>query len=87
MVRVAGAQSTQIVRTFGNYTCDLQALGQWLQEQGVESPAMESTGMYWIPLFETLEAHEKGITKSQVLRLHSLKKLEPNREFGEYIYN
>jgi transposase len=52
---VAGDENTQIVKAFGNYTVDLQALGLWLQEHNVKAVAMESTGVYWIPLFEVLE--------------------------------
>ncbi|MBL8050801.1 MAG: transposase, partial [Anaerolineales bacterium] len=47
---------TQIVRTFGSYTVDLQAISQWLLENGTKSVAMESTGVYWIALFEELES-------------------------------
>jgi transposase len=46
----------QIVRTFGTYTTDLHTLAAWLVERGIETVAMESTGVYWIPLFEELEA-------------------------------
>ena len=53
---VAGENSTQIVKGFGNYTVDLQAIGNWLQEHKVKTVAMESTGVYWIPLFEVLES-------------------------------
>ena len=55
MVCVAEEETTQIVRSFGSYTVDLQAIGRWLKEHGVETVAMESTGVYWIPLFEELE--------------------------------
>jgi len=55
VVCVAGDGETQIVRAFGNYTADLQAIGRWLKEHGVKTVAMESTGVYWIPLFEELE--------------------------------
>lgn len=55
VVCVPGPENTQIVKTFGNYTADLQAIGRWLQEHGVKTVAMESTGVYWIPLFEELE--------------------------------
>ena len=55
MVCVAGSETTQIVRAFGSYTVDLQAIGRWLAEHDVETVAMESTGVYWIPLFEELE--------------------------------
>jgi transposase len=55
VVCVSGDENTQIVRAFGNYTVDLQAIGRWLKEYHVETVAMESTGVYWIPLFEELE--------------------------------
>ena len=55
VVCVGGDGDTQIVRAFGNYTVDLQAIGKWLKEYRVETVAMESTGVYWIPLFEELE--------------------------------
>ncbi len=56
MVCVPGDESTQMVRSFGNDTADLQAIASWLEEHHIETVAMESTGGYWIPLFETLEA-------------------------------
>jgi transposase len=45
------------VRVFQTFTEDLQALAQWLKACGVTTVAMESTGVYWIPLYEILEAH------------------------------
>lgn len=56
VVGVAGENNTQIVKAFGNYTVDLQAIGSWLNEHKVKTVAMESTGVYWIPLFEVLES-------------------------------
>lgn len=44
------------VRRFGAHSCDLHAIVAWLTECGVTTVAMESTGVYWIPLFELLEA-------------------------------
>ena len=55
VVCAPGPENTQIVKTFGNYTADLQAIGRWLKEHDVKTVAMESTGVYWIPLFEELE--------------------------------
>lgn len=46
------------VRVFGTFTVDLYALADWLAECGVDTVAMESTGVYWIPVFEVLE--ERG---------------------------
>ncbi len=40
---------------FGTFTCDLQAIADWLEECGVTTAAMESTGVYWIPLYQILE--------------------------------
>jgi transposase len=43
-------------RVFGTMTCDVDALLMWLRAQGVRSVAMESTGVYWLYLYEALEA-------------------------------
>lgn len=45
-----------VVRSFGTTTPQLEALVTWLVEQNVKSVAMESTSVYWIPLYELLEA-------------------------------
>jgi len=45
----------QEVRTFGTLTRDLQALRHWLQEHDCPIVAMESTGVYWQPVFNLLE--------------------------------
>lgn len=44
------------VREFSSFTPDLEALADWLKECRVTSVAMESTGVYWIPLYELLES-------------------------------
>lgn len=41
---------------FDTTTLDIQACGKWLRALGVESVAMESTGVYWIPVLELLES-------------------------------
>ena len=43
------------VRQFGAMTDDLNALADWLLALGVQQVALESTGVYWIPIFEVLE--------------------------------
>lgn len=45
------------VRAFPTFTGDLQRLAAWLTACGVTSVAMEATGVYWIPVYEILEAH------------------------------
>jgi transposase len=42
------------VRSFGTYTADLEGLADWLQQCGITTVAMESTGVYWVPLYEVL---------------------------------
>jgi transposase len=44
------------VRVFQTFTVDLYALADWLEACGVDTVAMESTGIYWIPIYEILEA-------------------------------
>ncbi len=46
------------VREFAAYTADLYQLADWLKACGIKTVAMESTGVYWIPLFQVLE--ERG---------------------------
>lgn len=52
-----GGRSHKEVRTFGTMRDDLIALRDWLKEAGVTLVAMESTGVYWKPVYEALE-HE-----------------------------
>ena len=47
----------QRVRTFGTTTAALLALSDWLAERGVTHVAMESTGVYWKPVWHILESH------------------------------
>lgn len=47
----------QETRTFGTMTKDLLALSDWLREHGVTHVAMESTGVYWKPIYNLLEGH------------------------------
>ncbi|CAN7639171.1 IS110 family transposase [Pararhizobium sp. LjRoot238] len=43
------------VRSFGTFTDDLHRLADWFKQCGVRTVAMESTGVYWIPVFEILD--------------------------------
>src|SRR3989441_8813957 len=56
VVAVPPDRAEQSVRTFRSFTGDLHRLADWLTETGVTTIAMESTGVYWIPVFEILEA-------------------------------
>jgi hypothetical protein len=77
------------VRSFGACTADLTRLADWLAPCGVKTVAMESTGIYWIPLFALLESrgfevllvdplqarHAPGRPKSDVLDCQWLQRL------------
>lgn len=52
---VPADRDTQPVRAFGTFTEDLEKLADWLQQCGIKTVAMESTGVYWIPAFQILE--------------------------------
>lgn len=56
-VLVSGADGTvrDTVRTFSTMTADLARLSGWLREQQVACVALESTGVYWLPVFNLLE--------------------------------
>jgi len=58
----------QPVRAFATFTPDLHALLAWLQECGIDTVAMESTGVYWIAIYELLE--QAGITPYLVNAQH-----------------
>src|SRR5204862_3565898 len=55
LLTAASGRVTEHVRTFSTTTAGLQALTDWLSSQGVTHVAMESTGMYWRPVFNLLE--------------------------------
>ena len=59
-VAVPPDRDDEPVREFPSFTADLQRLADWLQTCGVDTVAMESTGVYWIPLYELLES--RGFT-------------------------
>jgi transposase len=59
-VAVPPDRDDEPVREFASFTADLHALADWLERCGVDTVAMESTGVYWIPLYELLE--RRGFT-------------------------
>jgi transposase len=57
-VAVPDGRDERSLRVFGTYTDDLHALAQWLVKSGVDTVAIESTGVYWIPLCQVLKSYE-----------------------------
>jgi transposase len=56
MAAVNADRTPEPVRSFGTFTTDLHRLVDWFAECGVDTVVMESTSVYWIPIFELLDA-------------------------------
>ena len=69
-VAVPPDRAEESTRRFSSFTCDLHALADWLGRCRIQSVAMESTGVYWIPLFQILE--ERGRPASTHMNVGSL---------------
>jgi transposase len=65
----ADGSVTSQVRTFGTMTVELVALADWLDAEGVSHVAMESTGVYWKPVYNLLE----GLFEVILVNAHRLK--------------
>jgi transposase len=69
-VAVPEGRDEQRVRTFGAMTFDLLAIAKWLKQCKIDTIAMESTGVYWKPLFGVLvkEGFEVYLVNSKTVR-------------------
>jgi hypothetical protein len=63
-VAVPSDRDENPVRVFPTFTADLEEMAKWLVSCGITTVAMESTGVYWIPLYDILEQH--GVTPISV---------------------
>jgi transposase len=63
---------TANVQRFGTTTPELLRLADWLKEQGVETVAMESTGVYWIPLYEILDGRGFEVILANARQIHNV---------------
>src|SRR5438094_7746076 len=52
---VGPARDPEPVRSFGTFTGDLHRLADWFAQCGIKTVVMESTGVYWIPIYEILD--------------------------------
>lgn len=57
LIGVLGRKPQKLLRSFGTTTRELEALRAWLLEHGVTHVGMESTGVYWKPVYAVLEGH------------------------------
>lgn len=63
---------TPNVQRFGTTTPELLRLADWLKQQGVETIAMESTGVYWIPLYEILDGRGFEVILANARQIHNV---------------
>jgi transposase len=75
-VAVPADRDPEPVRSFQTFTVDLERLADWLQQCRIETVAMESTGVYWIPLFQILE--KRGL-EVKLVNAHHVKNV-PGRK-------
>jgi len=71
-------------RTFGTMTADLEALRDWLQAEGIPDVVMESTGCYWKPVWNLLEAHFP-LTLANTREVHMLPGRKSDRQDPEWL--
>ena len=71
-VAVPGEDGVAVVEKFGTFTDDLYALADWVQKHHVTTVALESTGVYWIPLFEVLESRGLNVCLVDTRKLKSV---------------
>lgn len=71
-VAVPSDRDLKPVQRFAAFTADLRALADWLAKCGIKTVVMESTGVYWIPLFELLEARGFEVLLVDPRRLKSV---------------
>jgi len=56
LIHERGKRVKKLIRSFGTMTGDLEALRDWLTEHGVTHVGMESTGVYWRPIYACWKA-------------------------------
>jgi transposase len=75
-VCVPGDRDPNPIREFSAFTADLRDMGEWLKKCGVTTVAMESTGVYWVPVFEVLDQYKFDV---QLVNAHHVKNV-PGRK-------
>ena len=75
-VAVPADRDPEPIRCFPTFTVDLERLADWLQQCQIRTVAMESTGVYWIPLFQILEKRKIDV---RLVNAHHVKNV-PGRK-------
>jgi transposase len=72
-------------RSFGTLNCELHELRDWLLENGCRHVCMESTGKYWIPLFNVLEEHMVEVVVTHPKYVRAIKGKKTDRRDSKWI--
>src|ERR1700719_3495474 len=75
-VAVPAGRDAEPVQKFGSFTADLHRMAQWLKACGIQTVAMQATGVYWVALYQILEDHGLEVN---VVNAHHTKTL-PGRK-------
>lgn len=75
-VAVPAGRDAEPVQKFGSFTADLHRLARWLKVCGIQTVAMQATGVYWVGLYQILEDHGLEVN---VVNAHHTKTL-PGRK-------
>jgi hypothetical protein len=70
------------LRTFKTFTADLLALAEWLKDKGCRQVAMESTGVYWKPIYNLLEADDFVLTLANARHIKTTSTDYPHGKHG-----
>jgi transposase len=80
-----GSKTQKVVRTFRTVTAELDELREWLLEQGVTHIAMESTGVYWMPVYTVLATGELEIVVGNAAHIRNVPGRKTDVQDSEWI--
>jgi transposase len=81
----AGRKLCKVVRTFRTVTAELEQLREWLVENGVTHVAMESTGVYWMPVYEVLATGEMDVVVGNAAHIKNVPGRKTDVKDAEWI--
>ena len=81
----AQGENTKQWRTFGTTTGDLRQLADWLEEHGCRQTAIESTGVYWKPVFNVLESRGIGVLLANAQHIRNVPGRKTDVKDAEWI--
>ena len=80
-----GSRVEKTVRTFRTVTSELEELREWLMENGVTHVAMESTGVYWMPVYEVLATGEMQLVVGNAAHIRNVPGRKSDVKDAEWI--